>query len=113
MESSISNQDAPTPSKIQDLMRMIQASQEKMQTLEDNNRRMIETISQLTSFIATTAQAQLVHLNESLPDGVTLLVTNTDGNEGNKENAANAVLAASSNPSNSTSIVTLATLLLQ
>ncbi|EOY27015.1 Uncharacterized protein TCM_028971 [Theobroma cacao] len=82
MESSTSNQDALVPSYIQDLMKMIQVSQERMQTLEDNNRRMMDIIFQLASSTVTTFQAQLVHLNESAP-----VVTNTKGNERNGKNA--------------------------
>ncbi|EOY03309.1 H0502G05.11 protein [Theobroma cacao] len=109
MESSIGNQDAPVPSYIQDLMRMIQTSQERMQILEDNNKRMMDTISQFASSTVTTFQAQSVHPNESAPAGVTHLVTNIEENGGNGEGAADVVVAANPNPTNTTIAVTLTT----
>lgn len=90
-------------------MRMIQASQEKMETLKDNNRRMMKTTSQLASSIATTSQTQPVHLNKSALDRVTNLVTNTEGNRGNGESATDTVIAANLNPTNFITVVTLAT----
>ncbi|EOY00436.1 H0502G05.11 protein [Theobroma cacao] len=106
MESSIGNQDAPVPSYIQDLMRMIQTSQERMQILEDNNKRMMDTISQFASSTVTTFQAQSVHPNESAPAGVTHLVTNIEENGGNVEGAVDVVVAANPNPTNTTIAVT-------
>ncbi|XWS13653.1 hypothetical protein CRYUN_Cryun36dG0056700 [Craigia yunnanensis] len=57
MESSAGNQDASILAYIQELMKIIQASQERMQMLKENNKQMMETISKFASstinFLAT------------------------------------------------------------
>ncbi|XWS33030.1 hypothetical protein CRYUN_Cryun22dG0042900 [Craigia yunnanensis] len=54
MESSARNQDAFVRAYIHELMKMIQASQERMQTLEKNNKQMMETISKFASSTITS-----------------------------------------------------------
>ncbi|EOY19170.1 Uncharacterized protein TCM_043966 [Theobroma cacao] len=85
-------------------MKMIEASRERMQMLEENNRWMLETISQLTSFTLTIFQAQLVYLNgdENASYGSTPLVVNTNVNE---ENATNVVGVRNPNLINSFVVV--------
>ena len=62
MESSIKNQGTLVLTYIQELMTMIQASQERMQTLEENNQQMMETISKFASH-TTTFQIQPTNSN--------------------------------------------------
>ncbi|XWS19471.1 hypothetical protein CRYUN_Cryun31cG0019000 [Craigia yunnanensis] len=93
MDNSTRNQDTHIPAYIQELMTMIQASQERMQILEKNNKQMMETISKFAS--STTSQIQLTNSNgcENTSDIAILPMTNT----GNGENTTNL-------PSGNTSI---------
>ncbi|XWS59006.1 hypothetical protein CRYUN_Cryun08bG0083200 [Craigia yunnanensis] len=62
MESYTENQDTHVLAYIHELMTMIRASQERMQTLEENNKQMIETIFKFASS-TTTSQVQLTNFN--------------------------------------------------
>ncbi|XWS75751.1 hypothetical protein CRYUN_Cryun01aG0118900 [Craigia yunnanensis] len=85
MDDSTGNQDTHIPTYIQELMTMIQASQERMQTLEKNNMQMMETISKFAS--STTSQIQPANSNrgKNTSDIAILPMTNT----GNGENTSN------------------------
>ncbi|EOY19012.1 H0502G05.11 protein [Theobroma cacao] len=75
--------------------------------LEDNNKRMLETISQLASSTPTIFQAQPVHLNgdEDAIDGSTPLAVNTNVNGGNRENVVDVVSVENPNLNNSSVVV--------
>ncbi|TYH13099.1 hypothetical protein ES288_A06G117600v1, partial [Gossypium darwinii] len=61
---------------IQKLMNMIQASQERIQSLEENNRKMMETISKL-AYASFATQIQPVNRYMNIFDGKILPNVNT------------------------------------
>ena len=81
MDGFTGNQDTSVPAYIQELMTMIQASQERMQTLKENNKQMMKTISKF-AFSTTTSQIQPLNSNGTTSN---LPMTNT----GNGENTSN------------------------
>ncbi|MBA0858931.1 hypothetical protein Goshw_001797 [Gossypium schwendimanii] len=65
MDNYTGNQDILVPTYTQELVNMTQASQERMQTLKENNKQMMKTVSKLvitniTNPLATIAQATLI-----------------------------------------------------
>ncbi|EOY18957.1 H0502G05.11 protein, putative [Theobroma cacao] len=86
MESSPNNQEMTVPTYVQELMKMLQASHKSMQVLEENNKRMIETITQFTSSTVTTSQPQSMptHNGQNAANMV-----NNKGNGGNGESMTN------------------------
>ncbi|MBA0744125.1 hypothetical protein Gogos_006762 [Gossypium gossypioides] len=79
--------DNPIPLYIQDLMKMMKSNEERMQMLEENKNKMVETISQLTPSFNNTPY---IHLIGNTSTGAILP---KKGNGENTTNASNPVLS--------------------
>ncbi|MBA0656765.1 hypothetical protein Goklo_009098 [Gossypium klotzschianum] len=79
--------DNPIPLYIQDLMKMMKSNEERMQMLEENKNKMVETISQLTPSSNNTLY---IHLIGNTSTGAILP---KKGNGENTTNASNPVLS--------------------
>ncbi|MBA0773108.1 hypothetical protein Gotri_008408 [Gossypium trilobum] len=79
--------DNPIPLYIQDLMKMMKSNEERMQMLEENKNKMMETISQLTPSSNNTLY---IHLIGNTSTGAILP---KKGNGENTTNASNPILS--------------------
>ncbi|KAB2024849.1 hypothetical protein ES319_D06G113800v1, partial [Gossypium barbadense] len=70
------SQGAVVLASIQELMNMIQASQKRIQSLKENNRQMMETISKL-AYVSFASQIQPVNRYMNTFDGKILPNVNT------------------------------------
>ncbi|MBA0803777.1 hypothetical protein Gohar_013948 [Gossypium harknessii] len=66
MDNYTGNQDILVPTYTQELVNMTQATQERIQTLKENNKQMMKTISKLGYVIKEELQRLLEEKNKSL-----------------------------------------------